>query len=85
MSGKFIDGFAMACQPQHKQALKLMMGHVHSAVTAACSEYFDKFRRRVYVTPKSYLSFLGGYKDLYSRKWAATQVSGGLFGAGGSV
>ena len=27
----------------------------------ACGEYFKKYRRNVYVTPKSYLGFLGEY------------------------
>lgn len=73
MSGKFIDEFAMACSAEARGALKLMMGRVHASVTAACKEYFDKFRRHVYVTPKSYLSFIQGYKELYTRKWAYTQ------------
>ena len=58
VSSKFIDEFKMACPPPVKDALKLVMGHVHVFVTAACKEYFEKFRRNVYVTPKSYLSFL---------------------------
>lgn len=73
MSSKFIDEFKMACSEEDRSQLKLMMGHVHVYVTAACKEYFDKFRRHVYVTPKTYLSFIQGYKELYSRKWAYTQ------------
>jgi dynein heavy chain len=73
VSSKFIDEFKMACSEADRSQLKLMMGHVHVYVTAACKEYFDKFRRHVYVTPKSYLSFIQGYKELYSRKWAYTQ------------
>lgn len=73
VSGKFIDEFNMACTEEAKSQLKLMMGHVHVYVTAACKEYFDKFRRHVYVTPRSYLSFIQGYKELYSRKWAYTE------------
>jgi dynein heavy chain, axonemal len=73
VSSKFIDEFRMACATEAKDALKLMMGHVHVYVTAACAEYFEKFRRHVYVTPKSYLSFIQGYKELYSKKWAYTQ------------
>ncbi len=53
---------------QVKAPLKIMMGQVHVSVTEACQEYFEKFRRHVYVTPKSYLSFIAGYKALYSKK-----------------
>mmetsp|Transcript_5388 Transcript_5388/g.12712 ORF Transcript_5388/g.12712 Transcript_5388/m.12712 type:complete len:4322 (-) Transcript_5388:507-13472(-) len=73
VSGKFIDEFPMACSNEAKDALKVMMGHVHTFVTASCHEYFEKYRRHVYVTPKSYLSFIQGYKELYSKKWAYTQ------------
>ena len=31
-------------------------------MTAACAEYHERFRRSVYVTPKSYMSFLEGYR-----------------------
>ena len=62
VSTKFIGDFQMACSDENKNALQLHMGHVHVAVTKACREYFDKFRRNVYVTPKSYLSFIAGYK-----------------------
>ena len=30
-----------------------------------CEDYFSRFRRRTFVTPKSYLSFLSSFKDLY--------------------
>jgi len=69
VSGKFINDFEMACDETVKRELEYMMGNVHVRVTKACREYFERFRRHVYVTPKSYLSFMNGYKDLYSRKW----------------
>ncbi len=37
-------------------------------------EYFDKYRRNVYVTPKSYLSFLKSYQELYTQKHSGIKV-----------
>jgi dynein heavy chain len=44
------------------------MGQVHNMVTDVCELYFGQYRRRTYVTPKSYLSFIDFYKKLYSSK-----------------
>lgn len=44
------------------------MGMVHRMVVESCADYFVQMRRRVYQTPRSFLSFLGSYKDLYLTK-----------------
>ena len=45
------------------------MGDVHLLVNDACEAYFAKMRRSVFVTPKSYLSFIKAYKKLYKEKF----------------
>lgn len=37
-------------------------------VNNVCGIYYAKMRRNVYVTPKSFLSFLSSYKDVYIEK-----------------
>lgn len=82
VSGKFISDFPMACDQGVKDSLQHMMGAVHIRVTKACTEYFERFRRHVYVTPKSYLAFVNGYKDLYSQKWKHVKSLASAINAG---
>ena len=38
-------------------------------VNKTCDDYFRRMRRYVYVTPKSYLSFINFYKKVYTEKF----------------
>lgn len=58
----------MVCSPETKIQLIEIMGMVQDSVADKCSSYYDRFRRQTHVTPKSYLSFLEGYKELYKEK-----------------
>lgn len=43
-------------------------------VTEVCLVYFQQMRRYVYVTPKSYLSFLSMYKEIYGAKYKLIDI-----------
>lgn len=45
------------------------MGNVHLMVTETSEVYFQRMRRQVYFTPKSYLGYLQSYKKLYTEKY----------------
>ncbi len=45
------------------------MAKVHLKINETCGEYLTKMRRSVFVTPKSYLSFIKAYKKLYKDKF----------------
>jgi dynein heavy chain, axonemal len=48
------------------------MGAVHSIVVETCDTYFASMRRKVYQTPKSFLSFIELYKTTYKKKLVET-------------
>lgn len=50
------------------------MGNVHLLVNNVCEIYFQKMRRQVWVTPKSFLSYLNSYKDLYLKKYEELDI-----------
>mmetsp|Transcript_17913 Transcript_17913/g.16185 ORF Transcript_17913/g.16185 Transcript_17913/m.16185 type:complete len:3436 (+) Transcript_17913:1-10308(+) len=68
LSKAFIQNFPVECTPEVKEGLMTHMGMVHSMVTEVCDEYYVKMRRRVYQTPKSYLSFIQNFTSLYTQK-----------------
>jgi len=66
-----------------RAALIQHMGKVHKMVDDGCDLFFERFRRRTYVTPKSYLSFIELYREVYVKKVAhveelATSINQGL-------
>ena len=65
---KFIINENFVCSPEEKEKLMSHMCHVHVSVGESTLDYFDKFRRSTYVTPKSYLSFIDSYKKIYAKK-----------------
>lgn len=61
--------FSIELQSQGpKLQLMAHMASVHTLVGNSCQEYYEQMRRRIHQTPKSYLSFLNTYRDMYSTK-----------------
>jgi dynein heavy chain len=59
----------LACSANQKAELVNHMCNVHESVVQLTKDYFNKYRRNTYVTPKSYLSFIGNYKSIYAEKY----------------
>jgi dynein heavy chain len=68
VSSSFLADFKVDCKREVKENLQKHMGKVHDMVTEVCELYFQRMRRHVYVTPKSYLSFIDQYKVVYKKK-----------------
>jgi dynein heavy chain len=56
-----------------KDRLSEAFACIHESVHEGCEDYFARFRRRTYVTPKSYLSFLSSFKSLYTSQLSKIQ------------
>ncbi|XP_045906997.1 dynein axonemal heavy chain 8-like isoform X1 [Micropterus dolomieu] len=69
VSNYFLSEFPMVCSADVKASVVTTMGTYHDKVSDTCESYFERFRRRTHVTPKSYLSFINSYKTLYTEKY----------------
>ena len=74
VSEKFLKTFKIEHTSAVKDALIVHMGKVHNLVTEVCGIYFQQMRRYVYVTPKSYLSFINMYQDVYVKKFKGIDI-----------
>ncbi|CAG9855812.1 unnamed protein product [Phyllotreta striolata] len=64
----FMEEYAIVSTPEIKAELIFMMSELHDNVNDFCDQYFNRFRRRTYVTPKTFISFVGEYKGIYQTK-----------------
>ncbi|XP_071957897.1 dynein axonemal heavy chain 5-like isoform X2 [Antedon mediterranea] len=64
----FLLKYDIVCTDEVKKQLVQTMGIIQDGVAESCVEYFERFRRSTHVTPKSYLSFINGYKNIYTQK-----------------
>jgi dynein heavy chain len=79
----FIEKFKeLDTEKETKNQLMKHMGNVHYLVTNICDVYFQRMRRQVYFTPKSYLSYLAAYKKLYTIKYKELDVQESNFKIG---
>lgn len=64
----FLTGFEIECTVEVKEELVKALGSIQDIVSETSTEYFQRFRRATHVTPKSYLNFIAGYKNIYQMK-----------------
>ena len=70
VAAKYLGRFELDATDKVKKEIVQHCAFVHQRVTLACDEYFEKYRRQVYVTPKSYLTFIDEYQGVYQKKYA---------------
>ncbi|XP_055711493.1 dynein axonemal heavy chain 8-like [Phlebotomus papatasi] len=63
-----LKDFDIICDAKAKENLIKSITDIHGIVQGVADEYFERFRRKVYIIPKKFLNFLENYKEQYVKK-----------------
>jgi dynein heavy chain len=70
VSTSFLSQFEIDASSEEACKLYALLGSYQADVGKMCDTYYNRMRKHVYVTPKSYLCLIEFYKSLYSLKYA---------------
>eukprot|EP00919_Chromeraceae_sp_WS-2016_P024794 GHVR01058592.1.p1 GENE.GHVR01058592.1~~GHVR01058592.1.p1 ORF type:complete len:1591 (-),score=375.53 GHVR01058592.1:134-4906(-) len=74
VSAEFMGMFKVDTSEENKHKLYKLMGSCQDLVGQVCIMYLQRMRRNIYVTPKTYLSFIEFYKFVYQSKFEEVNV-----------
>lgn len=74
VSHHYLSEYPMECTDNAREEVIKAMSFIHQNVTETCEEYYRRFRRQIFVTPKTLLTHLDSYKEMYVAKYENIQM-----------
>lgn len=82
VSHHYLHEHPMECTDSARDEVIKAMSFIHQNVSEMCDEYYRRFRRQVFVTPKTLLTHLDSYKKMYVEKYENILSTSKRFEAG---